>query len=83
MYRPHSKPEPFSDQQAFYDMTRDLFLVQHVEKPIRYREGQKPSLLDLILTDNDMYIDEIYHASPLGKSDHEVLHFTTLIYDVT
>ena len=40
--------EPFSDQQAFYDMTQDLFLVQHVEKPTRYREGQKPSLLDLI-----------------------------------
>ena len=39
---------PFSDQQVFFDLSQDLFLAQHVEKPTRHRAGQKSSMLDLI-----------------------------------
>ncbi len=62
-----------SEPQLFMDTVHDLLLVQHVEKPTRGREGQKPSLLDLVLTNNENSIDEITHHAAVGKSDHDSL----------
>ena len=64
-----------SEPQAVLDTVHDLLLVQHVEKPTRRREGQKPSLLDLILTNDENSIDTvmIIHAAAFGKSDHDSL----------
>ena len=40
------------------------------------REGQKPSVLDLILTNEEPMIDdEIKEIPPIGKSDHVGLCF--------
>ena len=36
--------------QTFFDSVNDLFLHQHVTEFTRFREGQNPSLLDLIFT---------------------------------
>ena len=57
------------------DTLQDNFLFQLVDKPTRYREGQKPSLLDLIITNEENFINDIEYCSPLGKSDHLVLQF--------
>ena len=43
------------------DTLQDNFLVQLVDKPTRYREGQKPSLLDLIITNEENFINGIAH----------------------
>ena len=72
---------PSSDPHIFFDLTQDLFLFQHVEKPTRHREGQRSSLLDLVFTNDDMFIDEVDHFPGLGKSDHDVLCFT-MVYDI-
>ena len=60
----------------FLEVVSDTFLTQHVSKPTRYREQDSPSMLDLILTNEDGMIDSIEHNAPLGKSDHEVLEFS-------
>ena len=54
--------------------------TQHVCEPTRYRTGQRPSLLDLVLTDESHLVDNIHMCEPLGKSDHMVLDFEYICY---
>ena len=65
---------------AFCDCVNDLFLHQHVQGHTRYREGQSPSTLDLIFTNNEDIITDVDTCPPLGKSDHVVLHFRVDIH---
>ena len=58
----------------------DLFVSQHVNFPTRIREGQVPSLLDLILTNDKSFISEIMSLPPLGKSDHITISFEFQCY---
>jgi hypothetical protein len=55
-----------------------IFLFQHIKEPTRFREGQSPTLDDLILTNEEAMIDNIEVGTPLGKSDHAVLTFDFL-----
>ena len=54
--------------------------TQHAKEPTRFRSGQKPSLLDLIFTNESYSIDRVQHISPLGLSDHTLLKFDFLCY---
>ena len=64
----------------FVEKIRDLFLYQHITEYTRYREGQKPSLLDLILTNEEGTINNIQYLPPLGKSDHISVVFETNLH---
>ena len=68
-----------SDEQMFIDCIQDMYWYQHVLSPTRYREGEEPSLLDLIFTNEEAMIEQISHQSPIGKSDHSVLNMKFLI----
>ncbi|KAI5631365.1 endonuclease-reverse transcriptase domain-containing protein [Phthorimaea operculella] len=46
---------------------------QLVDKHTRYRGGNQPSTLDLILTNDDALIAHVNHQAPIGKSDHTCL----------
>jgi len=54
---------------------RDAFLIQMVDKPTRYREGQRANILDLVLVNDEQLISDITHMAPVAKSDHNVLYF--------
>ena len=56
------------------------FLHQLVDFSTRFREGQEPSLLDLIITADDAMISDISPNPPLGKSDHVVITFKLSCY---
>ena len=56
-----------SIDSEFLDLVNDLFVSQHVNFPTRIREGQVPSLLDLVLTNDESFIPEITSLPPLGK----------------
>ena len=43
----------------FFDISQDLYLVQHVRMPTRHREGQRSSLLDLVFT-NEQFMVRIH-----------------------
>ena len=59
---------------------QDNFLYQLVDQNTRFRHGQQPSLLDLILVNDDAMIGEIMYGAALGKSDHIVLSFDLMCY---
>ena len=66
--------------KPFLEEIQGNFLHQHVTQPTRYREDQEPSLLDLILTNEEGMINEMTHNPPLGDSDHECLNFRIECY---
>jgi hypothetical protein len=56
----------------FMETIRDCFMKQHVLEPTRGRGSDRPSLLDLVLT-NDENAGLVCVESPLGKSDHALI----------
>jgi len=65
------KPTDRSSQQ-FITTMQDNFLSQHIMNPTRAIGQNKPHILNLVLTDDEI-IDDIEYLSQLGKSDHAVL----------
>lgn len=48
-------------------------LYQMIDKPTRFRQGNQPSSLDLILTNDESLIASVDYEAPIGKSDHSCL----------
>ena len=62
--------------EKFLDSINDAYLYQHIQKPTRYRCGQKENILDLIFTTSEDAVDSISYTPPIGKSDHCSLTFS-------
>ena len=60
---------------VFLEGIKDCFLFQHVREPTCFREGQTPSILDLVLTNEENMVKNIDYLQSLWKSDHVVLSF--------
>ena len=58
---------------VFLETLDDLFLTQHVKDFTRKRGTDKPSTLDLVLTDHLQIISKPVVNSPFGKSDHGLI----------
>jgi hypothetical protein len=71
-----------ADGVAFVNIAQQHGLTEHVQQNTRYRHGQNPSRLDLILTNEHHMIDVTEINAPLGASDHVVIDFR-IIHDVT
>ena len=54
----------------FMETLQDLFLKQHVTELTRYRIGEDPSLLDLIITNEDGMVQNLSYHPALADSDH-------------
>jgi len=67
--------EENSIESIFVEGIKDLYLYQHVRYPTRYREGNVPSILDLVLTNEEDMVDAINYNTGIGKSDHLTLTF--------
>lgn len=65
-----------SDSDQFTECLRDCFMIQHVDRPTRYRGDQRPSVLDLVITVEENVVSDLQYLAPLGNSDH-----CTLIFD--
>ena len=61
--------------EYFFSFVQELFRLQHVDQFTRIREGQRPSLIDLVFSRELLEIDEIQYCSPIGKSDRVVMVF--------
>ena len=70
----------YSDEFLFVEALRDSFFHQHIVQPTWVRHGQEPSVLDLVLTNEEGMIENIEYGNPLGKSDHLVLTFEFKCY---
>ena len=69
-----------SKEVRFIEAVRDCFLFQHIEESTRTRGNDEPSLIDLLLTNEEMQVSNVVHHSPLGKSDHSVITFNYHCY---
>ena len=58
------------------DKVDDILFFQRVENNTRHRQGQTSNMLDLVIVNDEDFISVIEHSSPLGNSDHEMLHFS-------
>ena len=56
--------------RMFHGTILDNLLNQLVAQPTRYREGQKPTLDDLVLVNDANLVEDIEYKPPLGNSDH-------------
>ena len=64
----------------FLTAVQDCLLFQHVTCPTRYRDGFLPSVLDLVLTNEEGMLTNLEYLPSLGKSDHVVLAFQVACY---
>ncbi|MEW8545737.1 MAG: endonuclease/exonuclease/phosphatase family protein, partial [Candidatus Thiodiazotropha sp.] len=64
----------------FVETLRDLYLTQHVKECTRFRGNQIPSLLDLVITNEEKMVENLVYLPSFGKSDHVVLAFTFICY---
>ena len=66
----------------FVECIRDTFWFQHVKHPTRVRQGNEPSVLDLIFSNEENMVEKVNFLSSLGKSDHLVLTFNLVCYTI-
>lgn len=64
----------------FVECVNDTFLCQHVLEETRFRHGQRPSRLDLVLTNESNMITDLEYLPPIGASDHACLVFNYICY---
>lgn len=64
---PHNEDHP---EFYFLECLRDNFLSQSITENTRYRDGQSPHILDLLLVDKSEIVDNINYSVNLGASDH-------------
>jgi hypothetical protein len=55
-------------------------LYNHVTHPTRFGSNNSSSLLDLVLTNDELMIEEVQYLPPLGASDHCCLQFDYTCY---
>ena len=66
--------------QKFLDAVHSCLLFQHVTQPTRFREGERPSVLDLVFTNEEGMVMGLQYLPGLGKSDHVTLWFQLACY---
>eukprot|EP00745_Piridium_sociabile_P035972 TRINITY_DN63634_c0_g1_i2.p1 TRINITY_DN63634_c0_g1~~TRINITY_DN63634_c0_g1_i2.p1 ORF type:complete len:797 (-),score=144.14 TRINITY_DN63634_c0_g1_i2:185-2575(-) len=59
---------------------RDCYLYQHVMKPTHHPPGQRPSLIDLVFTDEQHVVEDLSYEAPWGKSYHSCLCFSLVCF---
>ncbi|RYA68231.1 hypothetical protein DD592_26885, partial [Enterobacter cloacae complex sp. 2DZ2F20B] len=62
-----------TSSQLLIDFLTNTHAVQIVEEYTRYRDGQNPSLLDLIFVSDSNLAINLEYLPPIGKSDHVFL----------
>ena len=71
---PHNEE---SKEVKFIETISDYYLYQHLLEPIRCRNTDNPSLIDLVLTNEVMQVSDVEYHPPIGKSDHCVISLNT------
>ena len=71
------------DNHVSHDLieaVQECGLYQHVTQPTRYRVGNTPSVLDLIMTNEEGMVQALESHPGLGNSDHVILRFVLACY---
>jgi hypothetical protein len=77
-----TKKDTNDDSNVFLETVKDAYLFQHVTRPTRCRINNTPSTIDLIFTNEEGMINDLELCSPMGKSDHSIIHFNLTCYSM-
>ena len=66
---------------SFIATIQECFLHQHVTELTRFRFGKEPSLLDLVLSNEEGMVYNLAYHPGLGDSDHIILTFDLVCYN--
>ena len=55
-------------------------LIQHVTKSTRYRAGERPSTLDVVMMNEEGLVKNLAFLPPVGNSDYVTLRFDVTCY---
>ena len=75
-----SSAPPSHCSHSFIDLVHDSFLYQHVIKPTRYRVGETPNTLDLIMSTEEGMVKNLEYLPGLGSSDHIIIQLQLACY---
>ena len=64
----------------FFNCTQKNFLFQHVKHPTHFMPNAIPSLIDIVLSNDPDFVEDLTHHDPLGASHHSVLLFNIKCY---
>ena len=78
-----NSPDPNLFDNQFLECLHDCFFFQHVYENTRQRGSDAPSLLDLVITNEENLINKLEFLAPLGKSDHSILSFDIICEEET
>ena len=67
---PNSLQSTGVEDQKFLCLVQDNFLTQHVLEPTRAAR-----VLDIVLSSQKEFVDNVVIQEPLGSTDHNQLHF--------
>ena len=71
---------PYSAPAQFLNCINNNYLIQYVSKATRVRGKDKPSLIDLIITEDSQTLQsEVLHDAPFEKGDHCILKWKYLM----
>jgi hypothetical protein len=59
----------------FFSSTVNLGLTEHIQDSTRWRQGNIPSRLDFVLSNEPTMVENVSRLAPLGLSDHVVVNF--------
>ncbi|CAH8605723.1 unnamed protein product [Dicrocoelium dendriticum] len=76
----HSVPSTNSFASGLIDLLHTAPLYNHTYQPTRFRSNNQPSLLDLVLTNEELMVEHVEYDAPLGLSDHCVLRFDFICF---
>ena len=79
-YDSTSPPDVDHPSTRFLEAVRDSFMSQHVTEPTHYRGNCTPNTLDLILTNEEVMVENVKYMAPVGKSHHSSLCFSFCCY---
>ncbi|GAA55169.1 hypothetical protein CLF_107056 [Clonorchis sinensis] len=65
---------------ALIEVVQQSAWTPNVVAPTTYRAGQQPSFLNLVITNERYFVDQVIITAPLGHSDHCVLTFHFICY---
>ena len=70
-----NSPDQNLFDNQFLECLKDCLFFQHISENTRQRGCDAPSLLDLVITNEEGLIDNLEILEPLGNSDHSVISY--------
>ena len=70
---------PNNPAQTTLNSVANIALTQLIDEPTHYRDGQNPTTLDLVFTNNPDTVTSLKYLPAISSSDHNCVMFLVLV----